>query len=141
MQLPNLLLQLNHPGLQLDERGPELKDDLIPLPTPRTPARRGGSADTSFSSAHRRFGLHTREGGVNGYPTNNHAERTLRRAVIWRKVSFGNHSDAGCRFVECILTVTQTLRMQQRPVLDHLRQALLAHRTASLAPVLCPIGA
>ena len=54
-------------------------------------------------------------------PTNNHAERTLRRAVMWRKVSLGNHSEAGCRFVERILTVVQTLRMQQRPVLDYLR--------------------
>jgi len=71
-------------------------------------------------------------------PTNNHAERTLRRAVIWRKVSFGNHSDAGCRFVERILTVVQTLRMQQRSVLDYLRQALLAHRSAGPAPMLCP---
>lgn len=70
-------------------------------------------------------------------PTNNHAERTLRRAVIWRKVSFGNHSDTGCRFAERVLTVVQTLRMQQRPVLDYLRQALLAHRTAAPASVLC----
>ena len=31
-------------------------------------------------------------------PTNNHAERTLRMAVIWRKVSFGSHSEGGCRF-------------------------------------------
>jgi transposase len=73
-------------------------------------------------------------------PTNNHAERTLRRAVIWRKVSFGNHSDGGCRFVERILTVVQTLRMQHRPVLDYLRQAILAHRSAKPAPVLCPVG-
>ena len=72
--------------------------------------------------------------------TNNHAERTLRRAVIWRKVSFGNHSEAGCRFVERILTVVQTLRMQERSVLDYLRQAILAHRTAGPAPVLCAIG-
>lgn len=87
-------------------------------------------------------------------PTNNHAERTLRRAVIlrssgqaWRKVilrssgqGFGNHSDAGCRFVERILTVVQTLRLQHRPVLDYLRQALLAHRTTSPAPALCAVG-
>ena len=73
-------------------------------------------------------------------PTNNHAERTLRRAVIWRKVSFGNHSEAGCRFVERILTVVRTLRMQERPVLDYLRQAILAHRSAGTTPVLCAIG-
>ena len=73
-------------------------------------------------------------------PTNNHAERTLRRAVIWRKVSFGNPSDAGCRFVERILTVTQTLRLQRRPFLDYLRQALLAHREGATAPALCSKG-
>ena len=49
-------------------------------------------------------------------PTNNHAERTLRLAVIWRKISFGNHSEAGCRFTERILTVVQTLRLQKRNV-------------------------
>jgi transposase len=27
-------------------------------------------------------------------PTNNHGERTLRLAVIWRKISFGSHSEA-----------------------------------------------
>jgi hypothetical protein len=40
-------------------------------------------------------------------------ERTLRRAVIWRKVGFGNHSDEGCRFTERLLTVVQTLRVTQ----------------------------
>jgi transposase len=45
-------------------------------------------------------------------PTNNHIERLLRSGVLWRKRSFGCHSAAGCRFVERILTVTQTLRLQ-----------------------------
>ena len=73
-------------------------------------------------------------------PTNNHAERTLRRAVIWRKVSFDKHREAGCRFTERILTIVQTLRLQHRPVLDYLRQAVVAHRAASPAPVLCAVG-
>jgi transposase len=73
-------------------------------------------------------------------PTNNHAERTLRRAVIWRKVSFGNHSATGCRFAERILTVIQTLRLQGRPVLDYLRQALAEHRSGRSAPTLCFAG-
>ena len=38
-------------------------------------------------------------------PTNNHAERLLRRGVLWRKNAFGCHSDEGCRFVERVLTV------------------------------------
>ena len=33
-------------------------------------------------------------------PTNNSAERGLRRAVLWRRRSFGTQSEAGSRFVE-----------------------------------------
>lgn len=69
-------------------------------------------------------------------PTNNHAERMVRPAVLWRKGSFGNHSTAGCRFTERILTTVQTLRLQNRPVLDYLRSALIAHRTGAPAPAL-----
>jgi transposase len=73
-------------------------------------------------------------------PTNNHAERLLRRAVLWRKRSFGSHSESGCRFVERVLTVVQTLRLQGRPVLAYLTQALTAHRAALPAPLLLPNG-
>jgi hypothetical protein len=52
-------------------------------------------------------------------PTNNHVERAQRRAVLWRRRSFGCHSAAGCRFVERILTVVQTLRLQRRSVRGH----------------------
>ena len=69
-------------------------------------------------------------------PTNNHAERMVRPAVLWRKGSFGNHSTDGCRFTERILTTVQTLRLQKRPVLDYLRRAMIAHRTAAHAPAL-----
>lgn len=69
-------------------------------------------------------------------PTNNHAERMVRPAVLWRKSSFGNHSTAGCRFTERILTTVQTLRLQKRPVLDYLRRALAAHRAGTQVPAL-----
>ena len=69
-------------------------------------------------------------------PTNNAAERALRPAVIKRKRSFGCHSEAGCRFVERLLSVTQTLRMRGRPVLDYLVEALVAHRHGLPAPQL-----
>jgi transposase len=45
-------------------------------------------------------------------PTNNHMERLLRLGVLWRKNAFGCLSEAGCRFVERILTVVQTRRLQ-----------------------------
>jgi transposase len=69
-------------------------------------------------------------------PTNNHIERLLRPGVLWRKNAFGCHSEAGCRFVERMLTVVQTLRLQKRPVLEFLHQSLLAHRQAQKAPQL-----
>jgi transposase len=69
-------------------------------------------------------------------PTNNHIERLLRPGVLWRKNAFGNHSDAGCRFTERMLTVVQTLRLQERQVVDYLHQALVAHRSGQPAPKL-----
>jgi len=69
-------------------------------------------------------------------PTNNHAERVLRRAVLWRRRSFGCHSAKGCVFVERILTVVQTLRQQKRSVLTFLSEAIQAHRAGTKAPLL-----
>ena len=75
--------------------------------------------------------------GIEGVePTNNHAERILRMGVLWRKNAFGCHSESGCRFVERILTVVQTLRLQDRPVLDYLYRAIVAHRSGLPAPQL-----
>lgn len=47
-------------------------------------------------------------------PTNNHAERLLRFAVLWRKSSFGTASQKGERWVERILSLRQTCRLQGR---------------------------
>jgi transposase len=69
-------------------------------------------------------------------PTNNHAERMLRGAVIWRKTCLGSHSVGGCHYVERMLTALATLRLQGRAVLDFLTQTLQAHRHALPSPVL-----
>jgi transposase len=71
-------------------------------------------------------------------PTNNAAERPLRRAVLWRRRSFGTQSEAGSRFVERILTVVTTLRQQQRDVLAYLTTACLAKLRNDPAPALVP---
>ena len=73
-------------------------------------------------------------------PTNNFMERLVRRAVLWRKRSFGSQSEAGCRFVERMLTVVQTLRLQKRPVWDYLVRAIEAHRSGLPAPQLLGQG-
>lgn len=71
-------------------------------------------------------------------PTNNAAERALRPAVIWRRICLGTQSALGSQFVARMLTVTQTLRSQRRPVLEFLTQACQAARTGTPAPSLLP---
>jgi transposase len=71
-------------------------------------------------------------------PTNNVAERALRKPVLWRKGSFGSNSGRGLRFVERILTVGETCRQQKRGMLDYLTCAIEAHRAGSPAPLLLP---
>ena len=78
-------------------------------------------------------------GELNDYePTNNGAERALRPAVLWRKRSQGSRSEGGCRFVERMLTAVQTLRLQNRPALNYLVEAVSAHRRGLPAPTLIP---
>lgn len=74
-------------------------------------------------------------------PTNNAAERPLRRAVLWRRRSFGTQSDAGSHFVERILTAVTTLRQQDRDVLDYLTEACAAAICSDKAPSLLLVGA
>lgn len=71
-------------------------------------------------------------------PTNNCAERALRHGVILRKTSFGTHSAGGSRFLERMLTVTETLRQQHRDVLEFLVDAVHAHFTQARSPSLLP---
>jgi len=77
-----------------------------------------------------------REHGVE--PTNNVAEQRVRPAVIARKLSFGTESPAGSRFVERMLTVTATLKQQDRNVLDYLVAAHQARLHGRAAPSLLP---
>jgi hypothetical protein len=72
-------------------------------------------------------------------PTNNSAERPLRRAVLWRRRSFGTQSEAGSQFVERILTAVTTLRQQRRDVLDFLTMACTAAIHKAPAPSLLPL--
>jgi transposase len=58
--------------------------------------------------------------------TNNAAERALRHAVCWRKISYGTNSPAGSRFVERMLTVVATYRQQGYGVLDFLTDSFRA---------------
>jgi transposase len=71
-------------------------------------------------------------------PTNNAAERALRPAVIQRKLSFGTQSEAGSRFLERILTVSETCRMQNRSTYQYLVETMEAHFHKRKPPSLIP---
>jgi transposase len=71
-------------------------------------------------------------------PTNNAAERVLRTAVQWRKISFGNRSRQGELATARLLTVAQSCQRQQRHVLGYLTDAVRCHRRRIAAPSLLP---
>ena len=57
-------------------------------------------------------------------PTNNHAERMLRCAVIWRKRNQGTESTKGQRWVERILTLRHTCKLRARKLFPVLVDAV-----------------
>lgn len=69
-------------------------------------------------------------------PTNNIGERGIRPAVQWRKTCFGTQSEGGSRFVERILTVVATCRLQERPLLPYLRDVIIAADSGGEVPSL-----
>jgi transposase len=69
-------------------------------------------------------------------PTNNHAERELRQFVLWRKRSFGTHSDRGNVFAERIMTLSHTARKQHTNVMTFLVECCLAQQIGGPSPLL-----
>jgi len=71
-------------------------------------------------------------------PTNNAGERSLRHAVIWRKLSFGTQSVRGSRFVETLLTTIETCRQQRRNAFAFITAAIQSHLAHQPSPSLRP---
>jgi transposase len=69
-------------------------------------------------------------------PTNNAAERGLRAAVIYRKLSLGSRSQGGERTIERLLSVDQTCRLQRRSLCAYLCDALIAKARGDPVPAL-----
>jgi transposase len=67
-------------------------------------------------------------------PTNNAAERALRGAVIYRKLSFGTQSESGSRFVERIFSIIETCRLRNRNSYAYLVEAITAKISNKPAP-------
>jgi transposase len=69
-------------------------------------------------------------------PTNNHAERALRGAVIYRKLSLGSQSEQGERRIERLLSASTTCRLQRRSLHEYLTELLAAHARGDPTPML-----
>lgn len=69
-------------------------------------------------------------------PTNNHAERSLRGAVIYRKLSLGSQSQDGEKRTQRLLSASITCRLQHRSLFEYLRELLAAHARGDPVPSL-----
>jgi len=69
-------------------------------------------------------------------PTNNHAERALRSAVIYRKLSLGSQSEGGERRIERLLSAHATCRLQRRSLFVYLTELFAAHARGDPVPLL-----
>jgi transposase len=69
-------------------------------------------------------------------PTNNHAERALRGAVIYRKLSLGSQSEEGEQRIGRLLSIHTTCRLQHRPLHAYLTNAIAAHNRGHPVPLL-----
>ncbi len=76
----------------------------------------------------------TRIDGVE--PTNNHAERGLRGAVIYHKLSLGSQSEQGERTIERLLSASITCRLQRRSLFAYLNDVLSASIRGDPIPAL-----
>ena len=69
-------------------------------------------------------------------PTNNHAERGLRGAVIYRKLSLGSQSEEGERTIERLLSASITCRLQGRSLFAYLSEVIAARIRGDPIPLL-----
>ncbi len=69
-------------------------------------------------------------------PTNNHAERALRGAVIYRKLSLGTQSAGGEQRIARLLSAHTTCRLQHRSLFNYLTELLSAHARGDPVPSL-----
>ena len=123
-------------------RPPPSPDRAAPRQAPRrcssTPPARAPEPSTTASSpgtcstAGPRSGPSPHTDGVE--PTNNHAERGLRGAVIYRKLSLGSQSEQGERTIERLLSASITCRLRKQSLYAYLTDVLTAHARGDPIP-------
>jgi len=74
-------------------------------------------------------------------PTNNLSERTIRHYVVWRKICYGAQSARGSLYLERMMTVVGSCKLQGRNLLEFVTQSVRAHWGQGVAPSLIPAAA
>jgi hypothetical protein len=69
-------------------------------------------------------------------PANNHAERALRGAVIYRKLSLGSQSESGERRIARLLSAHTTCRLQRRSLFVYFSELFAAQARGDPIPLL-----
>ena len=67
-------------------------------------------------------------------PTNNRAERGLRPAVMWKKITGGSQSDWGLRFTQRLLTLSFRLKQRSGSSFNFLTRTFEPRLRGDLAP-------
>jgi transposase len=122
-------------GYQQDGDRARLQAQIAPLQDELRALLEHAARKSTKTKYHRRFAkslltrwpalwTFTHTDGVE--PTNNHAERGLRGAVIYRKLSLGSQSEQGERTIERLLSASITCRLQRRSLFAYLAEALSA---------------
>lgn len=73
-------------------------------------------------------------------PTNNHAEREIRPAVIMRKVMQGNRSEKGAQTQAVLMTIFRTLRRRGLNPVSTLESALRHYISTKKLPSFASLG-
>lgn len=96
-----------------------------------------GLCDRLYDEMHK---LWTFSKFTNVDPTNNLAERDLRRMVLWRKKSYGTRSSRGQRFVERISTVAETIRKTHDNIFAFITEAVTTFYSGESAPLVASLN-
>jgi transposase len=130
---------------QHDADRPRLQARVAPLQAKLRTELEHASRKTPRTRYHRQFARNllkrwpalwtfTHTDGVE--PTNNHAERGLRGAVIYRKLSLGTQSERGERTVERLLSASITCRLRRQSLFSYLTEVITAHARGDPIPAL-----
>ena len=84
----------------------------------------------------RGYGLFLDDPAAGIEPTNNAAERELRKVVLHRKATQGTRGESGRRWWERVFSVRATCRKQGRSLFDYLVQAINAYANKENIPKL-----